>query len=87
MSDKARRALEFPSFAVSLRKLSHDQMLRQVEEEIKELCKLSVDDPMSKFRQMSYERKLHRLESSLRTGRLPSNLTPKERTAYGVFSG
>ena len=42
---------------------------------------------MSKLQQMSYERTLHQLEFFLRTGRLPFNLTSKEKTVYGVFSG
>lgn len=46
MSGKAQTDFEFASFVFSIPDPSRNQMLRQVEEEITEISKLSVDDPM-----------------------------------------
>ena len=81
MSEKSRYEFDFSSFANSLA-TGPWGMLEKVEEEIKNISNVSVEDSMLRFRQTAYLRKLERLKCFVETGEFPENMTPKEREGY-----
>ena len=95
MSEKSRHEFDFSSFVNSLATASWE-ILEKVEEEIKNISNVSVENPMSRFRQTAYLRKLEMLIkyilliSSLtcRFGRLtigaPSSPTMSNKLVYGL---
>ncbi len=84
MSEKSRHEFDFSSFANSIATASWE-ILEKVEEEIKNISNVSVEDPMRRFRQTAYLRKLERLKCFVETGELPENMTPKEREGYELL--
>lgn len=84
MSEKSRDEFDFPSYASSLKNTPWG-MLGKIEEEMKDVSSVSTDDPMRHFRQTAYLRKLARLKSFVETGKLPENMTPKEREGYNLL--
>ena len=81
MSEKSQHEFDISSFTNSLATAPWG-MLEKVEEEIKNISNVSVEDPMRRFRQTAYLRKLERLKCFAETGELPENMTPKEREGY-----
>ena len=71
MSEKSRYEFDFSSFANSLATAPWG-MLEKVEEEIKNISNVTVEDPMRRFRQTAYLRKLERLKCFAETGELPT---------------
>ncbi len=84
MSEKSQHEFDFSKFANSLTTAPW-AMLEKVEEEIKNISIVFVEDSMRRFRQTAYLRKLERLKSFVETGELPENMTPKEREGYNLM--
>ena len=84
MSEKSQHEFDFSKFA-NLLTTAPWAMLEKVEEEIKNISNVSVEDSMRRFRQTAYLRKLDRLKCFAQTGELPENMTPKEREGYNLL--
>ena len=84
MSEKSRHDFDVSSFANSLATAPWG-MLEKVEEEIKNVSNVFVEDSMRRFRQTAYLRKLERLKCFVETGELPENMTPKEHEGYELL--
>ncbi len=77
---------DFPKFALTLPGLPSHDMLRVVEEEIKDLSNTPPDDPVCQYREVYYRKRLNRLLSFLQTFELPADIAPREQEAYQAIT-
>ncbi len=87
MTTHMQHVFDFPRFALTLPGLPSYDMLEAVREEIKYSSTISPDDPVIKFKQMVYGKKLERLRSFLQTFELPAGMPPREQEAYQAIVG
>jgi len=86
MTTHIQHAFDFPGFALTLPGLPSHDMLSVVEEEIKDLSNTPSDDPVCKYREVYYRKRLNRLLSFLQTFELPADIAPREQEAYQAIT-